>query len=276
MTTTAPASASSGTAPATGSPRVLRTTFHFQAEKQKKEFKAKVFAKTFLMGTHLRAGAKSPVKVLQGQHGDILNQICDYASPLPKERDFYYKMGLSMCVGTEHVFVEELEQPEKLMSPQYTLCSLNSQPICGAFNCKPLLVDFLKKFACKKNTAENDNDNDDDSCFWNEGQLRAAWKDFAVERFCDRPNGNCRGLCCVISGDTIAWGYGGMNLYPVARMWKPATQADLVERGFVNPKHPGNSGKGILWQYAKIARDDPKQLEDEDENKENEGGDGNN
>lgn len=252
-------------------PPVLRTMVHVEEEKQKKAF-LKSFAESVLLGTHPRCGGASSLLALQG-HSGCLKLIFDHACPDPlDESDFNYKMAIVMCTGTEHVHVEALEQPQpkeplderqREQFRRYRVGCLNNSTIGGAFHCTPLLQDFLKEHAWKKN-----NSNDDDDSWWTEGQLRAAWKEFAVPRFCDAKR--CKGICCALPGDSVVWSpdeYG----YPTSRFYKPANQESLIERGYVNPKEfkAGEfTTRGMLWQYAKLARDDPSQLEGDDDEEE--------
>ena len=179
---------------------ILRTAFHLEEEKQKNEFKNDVFVKSFLMGTLLRpkqgALSLSLVSLLQGSP-ELLRIIFDYARPSPPdEEQFYYKCGMHICLGVEHVHMEALEEVPSLTNMGIGVGVLMNQPI-GSARFAGLMIPFLKKFAWKKN-----NDDDDDS-WWNKGQLRQAWKEFWVPRFCDQPNGRCRGACCALKGDAI-------------------------------------------------------------------------
>eukprot|EP00977_Amphora_coffeiformis_P021948 scaffold10092_cov123-Amphora_coffeaeformis.AAC.3 len=76
----------------------------------------------------------------------------------------------------------------------------------------------------------------------------------------------CKGHCCALPGDTISWcstDYG----YPESYKYEPATQKDLIERGFINM---AEGFTGILTQQAKLARDDTSQLESDNEDDDDE------
>lgn len=80
-----------------------------------------------------------------------------------------------------------------------------------------------------------------------------------MSRWCELPQGFCEGKCCALPGDTIVWYLNQNECSTLTATYIPAIEEDLIERGFIVP------GKSIgeLCQYAKLARDDPSQLEDD-------------
>ena len=150
-----------------------------------------------------------------------------------------YKIRLVMCLGTEGVWVEEVPGGNSMKTGSSGFGALANNTIAGAS--WSLTKDFLKENAWKKN---------EDGSYLNEGQLRELWKDFAVPRYCESPNGHCKGCCAPLPGDPVFWS-GGMSY-----KYNPATQEELEERGWLNTG-PG----GLLFAQARIAREDPSQLE---------------
>jgi len=153
-----------------------------------------------------------------------------------------YKIRIVMCMGTEGVWVEEVQGGNSTGNGSSGFGALADQTIAGAswFVTK----DFLKEYAWK--TSE-------DGSHLNEGQLRQLWREFAVPRFCQSPNGHCKGsfFFAALPGDTVFWDEG------VSYKYEPATQEELEERGWLQTG-PG----GLLFAQARVAREDPSQLED--------------
>jgi hypothetical protein len=119
---------------------VARTLHHVAEEKLKTKFRG-VYGETVLMGTHQPS---SPLSKLRGVP-DVLQLIFSFALPnKPNEKQFYYKMGIVMCSGTEHVHVEALEN-----TGNHRFGSLNNQPINGASWF--LTKKFLQQHAWDKN-----------------------------------------------------------------------------------------------------------------------------
>lgn len=233
---------------------VARTCFHIRQEQLTNEFKS-VFAKTLLIGTlHQEADTTCPAAKLRGLP-DVWKSIFEFARPLDNEGDFYYKMAIVMCMGTEHVHVEALENNDSNSSgrtgtreQQQHFGFLSNQTIGGAS--WVLTKKFLRQYAWSKN---------DDGSYLQEGQLRKLWRDFVLEHYCGSPTGRCKGACAVLPGDTVYWrrtSYG----YPQSYKYEPATQEDLEERGYLQVG-PG----GLLVAQAKIARDDPSQVATDDD-----------
>ena len=145
-----------------------------------------------------------------------------------------------MCTGTEHVHMEGLKveagDDHKLFG------SLSNQTMGGAM--RFVIKKFLRKYAESK---------DEDGNFLNEGQLRALWRDFVVPQ-CSL-NGRCRGTCAALPGDTIFWRRSDHG-YPTSFKYEPATQEDIIERGYL-AYGPG----GLLVAHARMAREDSSYLE---------------
>jgi hypothetical protein len=219
---------------------VARTSFHVAEEKEKEQ------SKLFLMAT---IQPDSPLSKLRGV-SNTLELIFDYSRSQPSEGDFYYKMGIVMCAGTEHVHMERLVNPEG----DNGFGSLTNNTINGAswFMTKK----FLKEYAWGKN---------DDGSFLNEGQLRQLWNQFVVPRYCGQSEsphgGRCKGCCAALLGDTVYWRANDLG-YPESYKYEPATQEDLVERGYITTE---NGYTSVLTQQAKLARDDPSQLSESDD-----------
>jgi hypothetical protein len=95
--------------------------------------------------------------------------------------------------------------------------------------------------------------------------LRQLWKEFVVPRFCCQSEsfhgGRCKGCCAALPGDTVYWRANDWG-YPVSYKYEPATQEDLVERGYITME---NGYTGILTQQAKLGRDHPSQLDESDD-----------
>jgi len=151
-----------------------------------------------------------------------------------------YKVRIVMCTGTEGVFVEQVPGGNSARNASSGFGALANQTTGGASWF--LTKDFLKENAWKKN---------EDGSFLNEGQLRQLWKEFAVPRYCQSPNGRCKGCCAALPGDTVFWREFTSYKY------EPATQEELEERGWLQ-QGPG----GLLVAQSRIAREDPSQLED--------------
>lgn len=167
---------------------------------------------------------------------------------MPQAEAPTYKMGIVMCMGTEHVHVEKVAQGHNDGHPNQGFGALANQPIGGA--CWALTKAFLREYAWKKN---------EDGSYLDEGQLRQLWKDFAVPRYCGSPEGRCHGCCAALPGDTVYWKLTDWG-YPESYKYEPATQEELEERGWLQ-MGPG----GLLVAQARLARDDPAQLEESDE-----------
>jgi len=152
-----------------------------------------------------------------------------------------YKIRIVMCTGTEGVWVEQVPGGNSVGNDSSGFGALANQTIDGAswFVTK----DFLREYAWNKN---------EDGSYLNEGQLRRLWKDFAVPRFCQSSGGRCKGCCAALPGDTVFCRGGTSYKY------EPGTQEELQERGWLNTG-PG----GVLVAQARIAREDPSQLEEE-------------
>lgn len=116
-------------------------------------------------------------------------------------------------------------------------------------------------FLAKAFLKENAWNKDDDGSFLNEGQLRRLWKNFAVPRFCGRvalDGGPCNGCCCALLDDTVFWSrFDGSSTG-----YKPATQQELEERGWLK-MGPG----GLLVAQSRLTREEPSQLEEDDNSK---------
>jgi hypothetical protein len=73
--------------------------------------------------------------------------------------------------------------------------------------------------------------------------------------------GRCKGCCAALPGDTVYWRANDWG-YPESYKYEPATQEDLVERGYITTE---NGYTSVLTQQAKLARDDPSQLGESDD-----------
>ena len=222
-----------------------RTMFHIKEEKVKKEFLS-MFIKNVLPGTIKTTNILSKLR----GYPAVLERVHDFAVPMVNERDFYYKIIMKLCMGGEGVWVEALEQQENGNEDRgddgrMIVSSLNNNLIGGAQFC--LTKDFLKEHAWDQN--------EEDGSYLNEGQLRKLWKEYAVPRFCD--SRRCRGMCCALPGDSV-FHYEGE---PDCVKYEPATQEELKERGFLSKA----TGEGQLSAQARMAREDPSQLEGDDE-----------
>ena len=226
-----------------------RTAQHVAEEKRRKDFRD-LFCKTVLMGTHDNDSPLSKLVALP----EVQKKMYEFALPTPlEERLFFYKIQLVTCSGTEGVHVEALNYPNPNIRnhPRFAdrgFGSLSNNLICGSswFLTKP----FLREHANSKN--------EEDGSFLNEGQLRALWKTYNLTHGCDSPLGRCKGVCGALPGDTVFWksSYMGSESYK----YSPATQEDIVERGYFECG-PG----GLLVAQARIAREDPSQLESDNE-----------
>lgn len=170
---------------------------------------------------------------------------------------------MEMCSGTEHVNVEALlgkggwggdwgsdanVPPETTSEEVYSnewSGSLSNQTIGGAgYNTEA----FVKQYAHEKN---------EDGSYLSEGQLRVRFGTFMRQRFCDNFN-HCNGICCAMPGDTLFWEFEEYGR--VATRYEPGTDEELAERGWLQ-QGPG----GLLHRYYELYREDPSQLDDDDE-----------
>ena len=98
--------------------------------------------------------------------------------------------------------------------------------------------------------------NESDGSFWNESQLRVHFTEYLNGiGACQSPR--CRRVCYALPGDTLIWSAG--DFYLEVRAFRTASQQELADRGYL--EGPG----GILSQYCQLARNDPSQLEANDQ-----------
>ena len=220
-----------------------RTTQNVTEEKRRNAFRD-IFCKTILVGTKDDGSPLSKLAALPG----VQQKIFEFAAPLPLDsRQFHIKIRLFTCAGSEGVFVERLTHPNYPIG----LGSLSNNLICGSQ--WTITKPFLRMHAHTKN---------EDGSYLNEGQLRARWKTFNLEHFCESPSGRCKGICGALPGDTIFFECDEMM---ESTGYCPATQEDIVERGWNMHCAPGHGPSGPLEAQARIARDDPSQLESDEE-----------
>ena len=207
---------------------------------------SKLFYRKTILTATIQPG--SPFSKLRG-FPNALELIFDYGRHHPNEDDFYYKMGIVMCTGTEHVHMERLMN----LQGGNRFGSLSNNTMGGASWF--MTSKFLKRYAWDKN---------DDGSFLTEGQLRQLWQEFVVPRYCcdsESPQGGrCKGCCAALPGDTVYWRFTDYG-YPESYKYEPASQEDLVERGYLVVE---NGFTGMLAQQAQLARDDPSQLDESD------------
>jgi hypothetical protein len=219
---------------------LIRTTQHVVEEKLRKEYQDKFF-KTILTGT---LDESSPLSKIRSYSG-TLQIIFHFAGPSAiNEKAFFYKIRLVTCAGTEGVHLEALNHPR---FSNGGFGSLSNQLHCGSS--RFIMSAFLRQYAWAKN---------DEQEFCNEGQLRALYKTFSLARYCGAPTGQCKGACGALPGDTVYWSDAESFKY------QPATQEDIVERGYL-----GYGPGGLLVAQARLARTDPSQLEGESDEEDN-------
>ena len=111
-----------------------------------------LFSKTILAGTRQEVCPLFKLAAVP----EVIESIFEFSVPVPNERDYFYKMGMDICCGTEHVYLEAMSvEGDKRRG------SLSNQTIGGAF--RVLVKKFLLKYAWRKN---------EDGSILNEGQLQ--------------------------------------------------------------------------------------------------------
>mmetsp|Transcript_15372 Transcript_15372/g.33430 ORF Transcript_15372/g.33430 Transcript_15372/m.33430 type:complete len:183 (-) Transcript_15372:220-768(-) len=117
----------------------------------------------------------------------------------------------------EHLWVESQKGQDFSLSEENTF-----KTIIGTMSSLPLIANFdLMEFLRENRGAHLQND---DGTYYTEMQLR---EEFHTR--CKLP----------LPGDTIHWRYDG-EIYRVMKIWKPATEDELVERGWHKPNSEGH------------------------------------
>lgn len=201
--------------------------------------------------TTSRPNETSPAQMLQGQAVPILNRVRAFLKP--EWRRYNYKVTMNLCSGAEHVVVEALHLGGGVANnlPEGENGATNVE----GFGCLHSMT-MLNHVALEHWMNESgiaDVVNDDDT-FLSETQLRERFYQHMRQEFCISPN--CHGKCAALPGDTVFWipqeDYGRRYT-----RFEPATQDELVERGYMDAK-----GNGRLLGHARSIRQEQGNLED--------------
>lgn len=161
----------------------------------------------------------------------------------PTEQKYQCKVTCNLCTaGTEHVWTELCERRGT--------CSLSNDFMGGPLTLNQH-ADWLRETRAYTFT-------NSDGSYWNEAQLRRHFLDFLEEQ---QPCGlrMCGGLCHALPGSTLVLGAPEYEFgHPVATGWQLPSQEELADREWLH-------GGGVLSQYCQLARDDPSQLDREEE-----------
>lgn len=262
----------SSSAPPLPPPGVTPTLYNTILRRKEEEKKA---FHNFLCTTNRSESPSSALTELTGVLQHIFSFSQGNYTPSPKSVN--YKITMKMCPGTEHVFCEALLnkggwQNDNMAPGQ----KFEEDEFCGCLSSKcigmMLNPDDIRDLAQLRNEdgsyytegqlrrAWREAREDSIDCqgmapcigtMFGEVDLPPGYPSFVCE-FCDGTspvrevpgerrhgfhNFYCDQRCMALPGDTVYWKF--LQPYRIVTRWETATDEELKERGWINPKNPG-------------------------------------